>query len=145
MKPEDCLTRRILSVDYGKRFTGIAVCDELHIVVRPVTTLKTSETDFFDNFRKIIDIEKPALIVIGAPLRNDEKNQKLIDEIYIFAEKVKENLMLPVEIVDEAFSSKLAVRAMIDSGRKKHFRRNKDNLNKFAAAVILEEFLKIYG
>jgi len=73
--------------------------------------------------------------------RDDNKNNKFIEEINKFAKIIHDDFQIIVEIVDESYTSKHAVEKMVEVGRKKQFRRDKNNLNKFAASVILSEFL----
>mgnify|MGYP006295839473 FL=1 len=49
---------------------------------------------------------------------------------------------IPLEFEDERFTSKMAVRAMIQGGMKKKERQNKSNIDKMSAAIILQSYLQ---
>lgn len=131
---------RILALDYGTKRTGIAVTDELKMIASGLTTVDTRDLmDFLeDYFRK----EKVERVLVGEPRRMDDSHSE--SEAYIreflkkFAEKFPD---MPVERVDERFTSKMAVQTMIDSGLKKKKRRNKALVDEISATIILQTWL----
>lgn len=133
--------KRLAGIDFGLMRVGIAVCDEFHITISPKTTLPYQDENFWGMLLKLLEAERIGGIILGIPLRNDNKNDKLIAEIEKFAALLSEKTGLNIIKIDEAFSSKRAVETMIETGKKKKYRATKGNIDKIAAAVILRDFL----
>jgi putative Holliday junction resolvase len=131
---------RILSIDYGKKRTGIAVTDELQLIASGLTTILTHQLrDFLDKYLREENVET---IVIGEPKRMDYTASELGAVIDTFANELR--LKYPdvsVKRVDERFTSKMAFQTMIDSGLNKKQRRNKALVDEIAATIILQTFL----
>ncbi|MDH7911173.1 Holliday junction resolvase RuvX [Winogradskyella sp. SYSU M77433] len=131
---------RILAIDYGTKRTGIAVTDEMQIIASGLTTVNTNELlPFLKNYISTENVEK---FVVGEPKQMD--NTVSESEVFIqkFLEKLnKEIPSIPVERVDERFTSKMAFQTMIDSGLKKKQRQNKALVDEISATLILQSYL----
>lgn len=132
--------KRILSIDFGLKRIGFAICDEYHIAIRPLTTLLNDDTLLF-NLTQIIESERIGAVVIGVPVRNDNKNDELIAKIDELAVLINSKFSLEVFRHDEFMSSKKASQTLVEIGRKKSKRAVKGELDKIAAAIILQEFI----
>lgn len=132
--------KRVLSIDFGLRRIGFAICDEYHIAIRPLTTLLNDAT-FALNLTQIIESERAGAVVIGVPVRNDNRNDELIAKIDELAERINVEFGLEVFRHDEFMSSKKASQTLVEIGRKKSKRAVKGELDKIAAAIILQEFI----
>lgn len=132
---------RILCIDYGAKRTGIAVTDPMKIIASALTTLETKEVlSFLKNYVKTEAVE---LILIGAPLNLDNSETHATPLVQQFINRLKKELPdMPLKTVDERYTSKLAVRAMIDMGMKKKERRKKENVDQIAATIMLQEYLQ---
>ncbi|MDX1544716.1 MAG: Holliday junction resolvase RuvX [Christiangramia sp.] len=131
---------RILALDYGTKRTGIAVTDELKMIASGLTTVQTPELLGFleDYFRN----EKVERVLVGEPKRMDDSPSQSEAYIQDFLKKFSEKFPdMPVERVDERFTSKMAVQSMIDSGLKKKKRRNKALVDEISATIILQTWL----
>ncbi len=131
---------RILCIDYGGKRTGIAVTDPLQIIA---TALQTVETHllfvFLKSYLKQEEVER---ILIGHPLNLDDSPTHATPLVEAAIKRLnKEFPQLPVERVDERFTSKLAGRAMLEMGMKKKQRREKGQIDQIAAAIMLQEYL----
>jgi putative Holliday junction resolvase len=132
---------RILAIDYGKKRTGIAVTDPLRIIATALETVPSSD---LMKFLKIYLQKEPVdEFVVGMPktLMNEDS------EIAPLVRKFVEHLKLtfpdkPVHLADERFTSSMAKRAMIDGGMKKKDRRDKANVDKISATIILQSFME---
>ena len=132
---------RILCIDYGGKRTGIAVTDPLQIIATALTTIPTKELIEF--LKKYIAAEPVELILIGEPLNLDDSPTHatpLVKQAIKLLTKTFPNI--PVQAVDERYSSKMAVRAMVDMGMKKKDRREKGNIDQIAATILLQEYLQ---
>jgi putative pre-16S rRNA nuclease len=131
---------RILAIDYGKKRTGIAVTDELQIIASGLTTVFTK--DLLQFLKNYIRTEKVELIVIGEPKQMDYSASESEALITPFIVKLKKQLpKIPIQRVDERFTSKIAFQTMIDSGLKKQQRKNKTLIDEISATLILQSYL----
>ena len=131
---------RILALDFGGKRTGIATSDLLQIIASPLTTVHTPDLmDFLTNYFMDEDV---STIVIGQPTRHDGSLSPIEKDILFFIEKFKKKHPdIIVLRINEMFSSKDAMKALIDSGVKKKKRKDKKLLDSTAATILLQEFL----
>lgn len=131
---------RILAIDYGLKRTGIAVSDELQIIASGLTTIP-SETvlDFLCDYFSKERVEK---VLIGEPKQMNNEPSESAPIINAFVEKFKNAFPeMPLDRVDERFTSKMAFQAMIDSGLKKKQRQNKALIDEISATIMLRDYL----
>lgn len=132
---------RILGIDYGSKRVGIAVTDPLQIIATPLTTIPSHEVIQFlkDYFIK----EKVECIVLGMATNTDNEDTHSSPLIRNFAKGLKKNFP-EIELVfeDESFTSKRALQSMIESGTSKSKRREKGNLDKISATLILQSYME---
>ena len=132
---------RILAIDYGRKRTGIAVTDPMQIIANGLTTLPTHKlVDFLLDY---VGREKVELIVVGHPKQMNNEDSESMRYIVPFLNRLKKVLPeIPVELVDERFTSVLAHQAMIDGGLKKKARQNKALVDEISATIILQSYLE---
>jgi putative pre-16S rRNA nuclease len=131
---------RILAIDYGEKRTGIAITDELQIIASGLTTVNTKELLQF--LMSYVSKEQVELILIGEPKQMDYSASESEALILPFIVKLKKQLPeIPIERVDERFTSKIAFQTMIDSGLKKQQRKNKALIDEISATLILQSYL----
>lgn len=131
---------RVLAIDYGKKRTGIAITDEMQIIASGLTTIPSETAIAFlkDYFSK----EKVERVLIGEPKQMDYTPSESTEIIEAFVEKFKKSFPdLPIERVDERFTSKMAFQTMIDSGLKKKQRQNKALIDEISATIMLQDYL----
>ena len=132
---------RIMCIDYGAKRTGIAVTDPMKIIASALTTVETKVV--FSFLKNYIKTEAVELILVGAPLNLDNSETHATPLVQQFINRLKKELPnMPLKTVDERYTSKLAVRAMVDMGMKKKDRRKKENIDQIAAAIMLQEYLQ---
>ncbi len=131
---------RILAIDYGQKRTGIAITDELQIIASGLTTVATSGLiDFLKNYTKE---EKVELFVLGEPKQMNNESSESEVLIQPFIEILKNEIPnIPIERVDERFTSKIAFQTMIDSGLGKKKRQDKGLVDEISATIILQSYL----
>ena len=131
---------RILSVDYGKKRTGLAVTDPLQLIAGGLTTVATSELMNF--LLDYIQNEKVELLVVGEPIQpNGQPSENLQRVRQFVAQWRKKCPEIPVEMYDERFTSVLAHQAMLQGGLKKQARQNKALVDEISATIILQDYL----
>lgn len=132
---------RILAIDYGKKRTGIAVSDAMQIIATGLTTVPTHELlSFILDYIKKEPVER---IIIGMPKQMNNQESENAQRVKPFANALKKRLPdIPVEFVDERFTSVLAHRAMLEAGLKKKNRQNKALVDEVSATIILQSYLE---
>ncbi|CAN5419967.1 Holliday junction resolvase RuvX [soil metagenome] len=131
---------RILSIDYGGKRTGLAVTDPLQIIASGLTAVDTK--DLVPFLKKYLQDEQVELIIIGEPKNWDESDTHATPLVQAFIKRLhKEFPTMPVQTVDERYTSKMAVQAMHEMGMKKKDRQNKKNVDEIAATIMLQEYL----
>ncbi len=132
---------RILAIDYGRKKSGVAVTDPMQIIANGLTTVPSHELfDFLVKYMKEEEVEK---IVMGYPTQSSGEVSESMKYIEPFVNRLKKNFPdLPIEWVDERFTSKMAFQAMIDGGLKKKARQDKAMIDKVSATIILQTYLE---
>ena len=132
---------RILSIDYGKKRTGIAVTDPLQIIAGGLATVSTSE--LFDWLKAYMAKEQVERIVIGEPRQPNGQPSENLQRVQQFVNRWRKAVPeVPIEYFDERFTSVLAHQAMLQGGLKKKDRQNKALVDEISATIILEDYLR---
>ena len=132
---------RILAIDYGKKRTGVAVTDILQMIANGLTTVPTPE--LMDFILKYVEKEPVERIIVGHPKQMNNEDSENMKRITPFVNQLRKKLPnIPVELVDERFTSVLAHQAMLDGGLKKKVRQNKALVDEISATIILQSYLE---
>ena len=132
---------RILAIDYGKARTGIAVSDVLQLIANGLTTLPTGEVLAF--VQDYVQKEPVERILVGLPKQLNNTPSESMKYITPFVNSLRKRLpQIPIEYVDERFTSVLAHRAMLEGGLKKKDRQNKALVDEISATIILQSYLE---
>lgn len=132
---------RILSIDYGKKRTGIAVTDPLQLIAGGLATVDTPQLfDFLEDYLSREDVE---CIVVGQPRQTNGEDSENMKRVTPFVNRLRKlHPELTMEYFDERFTSVLAHRAIIDSGVGRKTRRDKALVDKVSATIILQDYLE---
>ncbi len=132
---------RILSIDYGKKRTGLAVTDPLQIIAGGLATVATSE--LFDYLQAYIAREQVEMIVIGEPRQPNGEPSENLARVQQFVNRWRKAVpQVPIQFYDERFTSVLAHQTMLDGGLKKKARQNKGLVDEISATIILEDYMR---
>ncbi len=132
---------RILSIDYGKKRTGLAVSDPLQIIAGGLATVSTSQ--LFDFLKDYIAREPVERIVIGEPRQPNGQPSENLERVKQFVNRWRKAVPdIPIEFYDERFTSVLAHQAMIDGGLRKKARQDKALVDEISATIILEDYMR---
>ena len=136
---------RILSIDYGKKRTGLAVTDPLQIIANGLATVST--TEHFDYLKKYTSQEQVERIVIGRPTQPNGQPSENLVRVEQFVNRWRKAMPeIPIEYYDERFTSVLAHQAILDSGiGKKARRENKGLVDEISATIILQDWMRANG
>ena len=131
---------RLLAIDYGSKRTGIAVTDEMQIIASGLTTVDTKT--LMDFLKSYTTKETVNLILIGLPKQMNNELSESEPLILKFIKRLTKELPdMPIQRVDERFTSKMAFQTMIDSGLNKKQRKNKALVDEISATLILQSYL----
>ena len=132
---------RILSIDYGRKRTGLAVTDPLQIIAGGLATVSTSE--LFDWLQDYLRREQVELIVIGEPRQPNGQPSENLPRVQQFVNRWRKvHPEVPIDYYDERFTSVLAHQAMLDGGLRKKARQDKALVDEISATIILEDYLR---
>ena len=119
----------------------MAVTDPGQMIASPLETVLTHELMNF--LRSYFENEEVDLLVVGHPRQMDYSDSESMKQIRFFVQAFKKRFAkIPVEWVDERFTSKMAMDAMVAGGMKKSDRKDKGNVDKLSAAIILQSYLE---
>lgn len=131
---------RLIGIDFGIKRTGLAVSDPLGIFASALETVHSSE--IIPYLKKYAEKERIVGIVIGYPVNLDGRPSEAKAHVDAFLPKLRAAFPeVPVTLEDERFTSVLAHRAMIDGGMKASRRRDKAEVDRISAAIILQSYL----
>jgi putative holliday junction resolvase len=132
---------RIMAIDYGRKRVGLAVTDPLQLIATRLTTVPSCEIwKFLDNY---FQKEKVILVLVGYPLQMNNLPSEAVSYINPFLKAfVKKYARIPVQQVDERFTSRIAHQSMLEGGLKKADRQDKALVDGISATIILQSFLE---
>ena len=132
---------RILSIDYGKKRTGLAVSDPLQLIAGGLATVATHE--LWDYLQQYVAREQVERIVIGEPRQPNGQPSENLARVQQFVNRWRKAMpQIPIEYFDERFTSVLAHQAMLDAGLRKKARQDKALVDEISATIILEDYLR---
>jgi len=132
---------RILAVDYGKKRVGLAVSDPQQIIANKLATVSTHT--LWDFLKSYFQNEQVDEVVVGYPRQLNNEPSEAVVYINPFLKKFKEKYPeVRIEVVDERFTSQMAMQTMIDGGVKKMGRRNKALVDAISATIILQSYME---
>lgn len=129
-----------IGLDVGERRIGIAKSDPLGYTAQPHSCI--TRVGGIKDLQQIITLseeEGAAGFVLGLPLRTDGSQGPEVEKVQRFADSLRELSSLPIEWVDERFTTVIAQRALRDQGVKGAAQRRR--VDQVAAALILQSFL----
>ncbi|MFZ4401564.1 MAG: Holliday junction resolvase RuvX [Bacteroidales bacterium] len=132
---------RILAIDYGQKRVGIAVTDEFQLIANGLTTVHSKDILIF--LKDYVSREKVDCFVVGEPRQMNNLPSESVKFITPFIKQLKKLFPeIPIERVDERFTSKLAFDTMLSAGLKKKDRQNKALVDTISATIILQSFME---
>lgn len=130
-----------MSIDYGKKRTGLAVTDPLQIIANGLVTVATST--LFDYLKDYIAKEQVERIIIGEPRQTNGAPSENMTRVMQFVNRWRNAFPeIPIEFYDERFTSVLAHKAMLDGGLHKKKRQDKALVDEISATIILQSYLE---
>ena len=129
-----------LALDVGERRIGLAVSDPSGLLAIPLTTIhRTHEAGDLDEVLRLAEEYDIGEIVVGLPLELSGRRGPQAGRVLAFARALAGRTAIPVETVDERYSTVEAERRLRDSGVQPS--KDRARVDAAAAAVILESYL----
>lgn len=133
-----------MAIDYGRRRCGVAVTDPLRIAANPLPVVRTC--DLLNFIMEYCAAESVDRILMGEPRQMNGEPSESMRYIRPFLGQLHKALPdMPVEMVDERFTSVMAHRDMITAGFKKSDRQRKGLADEMSAAIILTTWLEAHA
>jgi putative Holliday junction resolvase len=132
---------RVLSIDYGKRRTGLAVTDPCQIIAGALTTVDTP--NLLKYLQDYVSKEPVERFVVGLPKQTNGLDSENLPRVQAFVQRLSKVFPdTPVEWWDERYTSVMAHRVMLDSGIGKKARQNKALVDEISATIILQGWME---
>jgi putative holliday junction resolvase len=131
---------KAIAIDFGLKRTGLAITDELMMIASPLETVATEK--LMSRLRELVQKEKINVFVVGEARHLSGDDSEMTHHQRAFSELLSKTFPeIPVERANEMFTSKLASRALLESGMKKKDRQKKENIDMVSAAILLQGWL----
>jgi putative Holliday junction resolvase len=130
---------RLLGIDFGAKFIGLAITDPSGILARPFKTLKNSP-DAISEIKQICEEEEITTVVLGLPKSLDGTIQEQGKIVMDFKKKLEKKLTMPIVLEDERLTSRLAENIL--RGDQQSSQTTKKLVNELSAQLILESYLR---
>ena len=132
--------KRILGIDFGMKRTGIAITDENNIIASGLTTVPTKEVMAF--LIKTVKEKNVGTLVLGEPKRLNMEDSHSTQNVRLFKEALdKQFPELTIVMMDERFTSKMAMQSLIAGGVSKKKRQQKELIDEVSATIILQSYM----
>ena len=133
---------KITALDFGLKRTGIAITDDLQMIASPLTTVDSRELMAF--LKVLVLKEKVEKIVLGEPKRLNNQDTHITENVRLLKKALETEFpQTEVVLMDERFTSRMAMQAMLAGGMKKKQRQEKGNVDMISAAILLQGYLEL--
>lgn len=133
--------QRIVALDFGLKRTGIAITDEMNIIASGLTTVDSRELMTY--LKNLVITKDIGTIVLGEPKRLNLEDSHSSENVRLLKEALdKEFPLLTIALVDERFTSKMAMQTMHLGGLSKKQKKNKALVDEISATIILQSYLE---
>jgi putative Holliday junction resolvase len=131
---------RVMAFDYGTKRIGIAVTDPLQIIATGLETVHPNQiVAYLKNYLQTEPVER---FIVGEPKQMDNTPSQSAIHVKGFVNLLKKNFPdIPIEMLDERFTSKMASAAILQSGAKKSDRQNKALVDTISAVILLQSWM----
>jgi putative Holliday junction resolvase len=130
-----------MAFDYGTKRIGIAVTDPLQIIATGLDTIHPNQIIEF--LKRYLQTEQVERFIVGEPKQMDNTPSQSAPHVKGFVNLLKRTFPdTPIEMLDERFTSKMAIAAIMQSGFKKMDRQNKERVDTISATILLQSWME---
>ncbi|MDF1588572.1 MAG: Holliday junction resolvase RuvX [Gammaproteobacteria bacterium] len=134
------LAKTILGFDYGLKYIGVAVGQQLTNTASPLTVIKARDgIPNWDEIKNLLDQWQPQLIVVGLPLNMDGTEQEMTTAAKRFGNRLNGRFHIPVQWQDERLSTYEALEQL--GIRDKMHANKREDVDSISAQLILQSWL----
>jgi putative Holliday junction resolvase len=139
--PSKNKAQTVLGFDFGKKYIGIAIGQQLTGSASPLGSVKAKDgIPQWDNIKKYIDEWQPDLLVVGLPLNMDGSEQQITLDTRKFAKRLQGKFGKPIVLQDERLTTAAAKSELFDQGGFRNL--SKDNIDAQSAKLIIESYFE---
>lgn len=132
---------RLMAFDYGTKRIGVAVTDPMQIIATGLDTIHPNQ--IIGYLKKYFQTEQVERFIVGEPKQMDNTPSQSAIHVKGFVNLLKKTFPeIPIEMLDERFTSKMASAAIMQSGLKKMDRRNKELVDTVSAVILLQSWME---
>lgn len=136
--------KRLLGIDFGLKRTGIAITDENNIIASGLTTVDTR--NLMDFLIKTVEEKNVGTIVLGEPKRLNMEDSHSSQNVRLFREALEKQFKtIQIVMMDERFTSRMAMQSLVAGGVSKKKRRDKKLIDEVSATIILQSYMAQNG
>ncbi|HTO39147.1 MAG TPA: Holliday junction resolvase RuvX [Brumimicrobium sp.] len=136
------MKKRIVGIDFGLKRTGVAITDENNIIASGLATVETKQLMAY--LIRLVKEKNIGTIALGEPKRLNLEDSHSSQNVRFFKEALEKQFpKLEIVMVDERFTSKLALQSLIDGGISKKKRRDKALIDEVSATIILQSYMSM--
>ncbi len=132
---------RIIALDIGKKRIGLAISDPLGISASPAGFIKCQ--GFKKTVREIVDVieeKETSGVVVGIPFKTDGTMGESAEMASRYVDRLRNLLSIPVETVDERFTTAEAQKLLIEADVSRS--KRKQVIDGMAASLILQKYME---
>ena len=131
---------RILALDHGTKRIGVAVSDETKTIAQPLEYIPAEPfANFLVRLKQILAEKEIDLMILGMPRNMDGSYGPAAQKVEAFAAALKMAITVPIKLLDERLTSKMANRILIQGNVRRD--KRKEKVDKMAAAILLQGYL----
>lgn len=131
----------LIGIDFGLRHIGVSVGDTVSKTARSLCGFEYRHQTWIPELQSIIDRWQPEKLIVGLPLNADGTKQPLTDKVLLFVDVLGDEFGLPVDCVDERWSTVEAKANLYDSNKTNKV--SKTMVDAESARLILEQWLLV--
>ncbi|QXV66152.1 Holliday junction resolvase RuvX [Mucilaginibacter sp. 21P] len=132
---------RVMAFDYGTKRIGIAVTDPIQIIATGLDNVHPMH--IVDYLKKYLQAEQVERFIVGEPKQMDNTPSQSAIHVRGFVNLLKKNFPeIPIEMLDERFTSKMASAVIAQSGMGKKARQNKELVDTVSAVILLQSWMQ---
>ncbi|QJD95815.1 Holliday junction resolvase RuvX [Mucilaginibacter robiniae] len=132
---------RVMAFDYGTKRIGVAVTDPLQMIATGLDTIHPNQ--IIDFLKKYLQTEQVETFVVGEPKQMDNTPSQSAIHVKGFVNLLQKTFSdIPIELLDERFTSKMASAAILAGGVKKAGRQNKALVDTVSAVILLQSWME---
>ena len=133
---------RVMAFDYGTKRIGIAVTDPLQIIATGLDTVHPLH--IVDYLKKYLQTEQVERFIVGEPKQMDNTPSQSAIHVKGFVNLLRKTFPgVPIEMLDERFTSKMASATIAQSGMGRKARQNKELVDTISAVILLQSWMSI--